>query len=183
MFKDDSIDAGRVSAAGLMGKLPADMDSPMALLTPNGRRMLETLQANWTSISFDERADDGAARRVRHQVMGLARLLPFNDSDLDSIETAVGEAALNAAKHGSPRGGEDRLHVCCARTGGRFIIEITDQGSGFIPEFVAEPIAENLCTSGYGICLMRGLMDETRFTLSHEGGTTVHLMKRYATVD
>jgi serine/threonine-protein kinase RsbW len=142
-----------------------------------------SLARDWSTSTFAVHAGAGCARNVRHRIMDLARSLPFSSAELDSIEIAVGEAALNAARHGSPNGADDLLRVHCERNAGQFIIEITDQGEGFSPLAVSEPVAENMNCSGYGICLMKNLMDDLRFVSTEEGGTTVRMMKRYAVVD
>ena len=138
---------------------------------------------DWNAIIFDLPVANGVVREVRRRIMDAARRLPFSESELDSIETSVGEAALNAVRHGSPQGLNDFLRVCCRRDKGRLIVEITDRGKGFVPSNVPLPVAENMKSDGYGLCLMQGLMDEIEYLRAPQGGTTVRLMKRYADVD
>jgi anti-sigma regulatory factor (Ser/Thr protein kinase) len=128
--------------------------------------------------SFDIPSDRGAVREIRRRVLEFARQLPFPKGDLNSIEIAVGEAAVNAVRYGSPLGQIDRLHVTCEFQGDLLTIEIIDQGAGFMPSAVPCPVAEDLKSSGYGLCLMSGLMDDVYFDSSPEGGTSVRMSKR-----
>jgi anti-sigma regulatory factor (Ser/Thr protein kinase) len=70
------------------------------------------------------------------------------------------------------------VHVrcCCENTQGVFIV-VRDQGHGFDPSSVANPVAvENLdAEHGRGIHLMKWAMDEVSFK---RGGTEVHIQKK-----
>ena len=128
--------------------------------------------------SFNVTPDRGAVREVRRRVMEFARTLPFSKEELNSIEIAVGEAAANAVRHGSPLGPSDHFTVRCEYVGGTFTVEIIDQGGGFAPSMVPAPVAEDLKTNGYGLCLMNGLMDEVKFDFTPDGGTIARLTKK-----
>ena len=134
-------------------------------------------------ISFDLAAGHGAVREARRRIMAVARQLPFTPNDLAAIDLAVGEAAQNAVRHGSSEGDGTVFHVLCRPHAGCLLIEITDHGIGFSPAAVPPPIAEDLKVSGYGICLMFGLVDEVEFIQPPDGGTTVKLVKRYPQPD
>lgn len=125
-------------------------------------------------------SDQSAPRRVRQFVRDLAQSYPFSQDDLERIETAVGEAVLNAVRHGSPLGPENQVtvHSSCNESG--LIIDVSDEGKGFNPEEVPKPDPYQLQSSGYGIALMRGMMDEVTFSRNEKGGTTVRLFKRFS---
>jgi len=59
-------------------------------------------------------------------------------------------------------------------------IKVRDEGCGFDPEAIADPLAaENLLkANGRGIFLMRTFMDEMTFQRSEEGGMQVRMVKR-----
>lgn len=128
--------------------------------------------------SFHLPSDRSAIKAIRRRVLDFSRHLPFSRSDLNSIEIAVGEAAVNAVRYGSPLGSVDQLQVTCEYQDDVLTIQISDQGAGFAPSTVPEPIAEDLKSNGYGLCLMNGLMDEVIFIFSPDGGTTVRMAKR-----
>jgi anti-sigma regulatory factor (Ser/Thr protein kinase) len=93
------------------------------------------------------------------------------------VELALREAVSNAMLHGNRMDARKLVHVrcCCAGTKGVFIV-VRDQGSGFDPNNVPNPLAvENLdAEHGRGIHLMKLAMDEVCF---ERGGTEVHIRK------
>jgi len=93
------------------------------------------------------------------------------------VELALREAVANAILHGNRMDARKLVHVrcCCEGAKGVFIV-IRDQGSGFDPNHVPDPLAvENLdAEHGRGIHLMKLAMDEVSF---ERGGTEVHIRK------
>jgi serine/threonine-protein kinase RsbW len=96
----------------------------------------------------------------------------------DFIELALREAVSNAMIHGNRMDARKLVHVrcCCEGTEGVFIV-VRDQGQGFDPNNVPNPLAvENLgAEHGRGIHLMKLAMDEVSF---ERGGTEVHIRKQ-----
>ena len=92
------------------------------------------------------------------------------------IEIALREALANAVVHGSPSGGEIKVHVRCrCGPGNEISIVVTDHGKGFdfrnVSSLTSEPAGEH----GRGILLMKAYMDDVHF---ERGGTEVHMRKR-----
>ncbi len=94
------------------------------------------------------------------------------------VELALREAVSNAMLHGNRTNIRKLVHVrcCCDGTKGVFIV-VRDQGHGFDPNKVPDPLAvENLTAEhGRGIHLMKMAMDEVSF---QGGGTEVHIWKQ-----
>jgi serine/threonine-protein kinase RsbW len=94
------------------------------------------------------------------------------------VELALREAVSNAIFHGNRLDARKLVHVrcCCEGTKGVSIV-IRDQGDGFDPSNVPNPLAvENLeAEHGRGIHLMKLAMDEVSF---ERGGTQVHIRKQ-----
>ena len=97
------------------------------------------------------------------------------------VELALREAVSNAILHGNRLDARKLVHVrcCCEGVKGVFIV-VRDQGHGFDPDAVPNPLAvENLeAENGRGIHLMKLAMDEVSF---ERGGTEVHIRKRSVT--
>src|SRR6266852_5928235 len=93
------------------------------------------------------------------------------------VELALREAMSNAILHGNRMDPRKLVHVrcCCEGPKGVFIV-VRDQGAGFDPNTVPNPLAvENLeAEHGRGIHLMKLAMDEVSF---ERGGTEVHIHK------
>ena len=99
-------------------------------------------------------------------------------AELD-VELALREALGNAVLHGNEYDKNKRVNLTLEHKGQELIVTITDEGPGFVPEEVPDPLApENLLKgSGRGIFLMRAFMDEVRFRKMNPG-TEIILIKR-----
>jgi serine/threonine-protein kinase RsbW len=93
------------------------------------------------------------------------------------VELALREAVSNAMLHGNRMDARKLVHVrcCCEGARGVFIV-VRDQGRGFDPNNVPNPLAvENLgAEHGRGIHLMKLAMDEISF---ERQGTEVRMRK------
>ena len=116
----------------------------------------------------------------------LGRLAGLDDEALHWVGVAVRESVINAIKHGNK--GDEHKHVHVEFTpldAGRpsgIVIRVRDEGPGFDPEMVADPLApENLLrSSGRGIFLIRSFMDEMVLQRAPQGGMEVVMVKRVA---
>jgi serine/threonine-protein kinase RsbW len=98
------------------------------------------------------------------------------------IDLAVREAVTNAIKHGNQENPDKQVQIDLLLEGDELVIRIADEGSGFDPSSVPDPLApENLLrTNGRGILFMRKYMDDVQYSLRPEGGTVVTMRKRLA---
>jgi anti-sigma regulatory factor (Ser/Thr protein kinase) len=113
-----------------------------------------------------------AATQARRAVVAHIADYGFAPQDLSDIETAVGEALANAAEHGHKAESAFDVRVHVERD--RLIVEVQDGGSGFAGRLDGSAPAHD-APRGFGIYLMRHLMDEVDFI---ERGTCVRLAKR-----
>ena len=93
------------------------------------------------------------------------------------VELALREALSNAMLHGNRLDSRKSVHVrCCCEGSKGALIVVRDQGQGFDPTQVPDPLAfENLAAEhGRGIHLMKLAMDEVSF---ERGGTEVRMRK------
>ena len=103
------------------------------------------------------------------------------------VSVAVRESVINAIKHGNredpPEARHRRVRRCRrARSPQEFVVEVLDEGEGFDPEEVANPLdPENvLKSSGRGIFFMRNFMDDVSIARRPEGGMAVRMSKKLA---
>lgn len=96
------------------------------------------------------------------------------------IGLAVREAVANAIKHGNRLDPGKRVDVVMDVEDDRVEIRVADEGEGFDPEGIGDPLApENrLRADGRGIFYMRKFMDEVGYSFGPGGGTVVTLRKR-----
>ena len=119
----------------------------------------------------------------------LGRLAGLDDDALHWVGVAVRESVINAIKHGNR--GDEHKHVyveftpLSASTPSGIAIRVRDQGTGFDPASIPDPLApENvLKSSGRGIFIIRNFMDEMVLQRAPEGGMEVVMVKRVATIE
>ena len=114
----------------------------------------------------------------------IGRMVGLDDDSLHWVSVAVRESVINAIKHGNCSDVGKRVHVeFTLLEGGQqpgIAIRVRDEGRGFDPSDLADPLAEEnlLKTGGRGIFLMRSFMDEMTFQRAPEGGMEVRMVKR-----
>ena len=102
------------------------------------------------------------------------------------VGVSVRESVINAIKHGNRFDPSKLVTVEFALEPAALptalVIRITDEGEGFDPVEVADPLApENLLrSSGRGIFFMRNFMDDVSIRRRPEGGMAVRMCKKLA---
>jgi serine/threonine-protein kinase RsbW len=116
----------------------------------------------------------------------LAVLAGLDEDDVHWIGVAVRESVINAIKHGNR---EDygklvtiEFSIAPAAAPTEFVVRELDEGEGFEPQEVADPLApENILkSSGRGIFFMRSFMDDVVLRRAEEGGMEVRMVKKLA---
>ena len=114
----------------------------------------------------------------------LARGIGLDEDSLHWVSVAIRESVINAIKHGNRNDAAKRVFVEFETATNADVpelaIRIRDQGEGFDPEQVANPLdAENLLkSSGRGIFLIRNFMDDVQLQRAPEGGMEIRMVKR-----
>jgi serine/threonine-protein kinase RsbW len=108
----------------------------------------------------------------------LAAEAGLSEDERFHVTMAVREAAVNAVLHGNEYDSTREIAVGLENTGKSLVFTIADEGKGFNPETLPDPLApENLLRgTGRGIFLIRSLMDEVHFRQLHPG-TELTLVK------
>ena len=70
----------------------------------------------------------------------LARESGFGEEDLDRIGMSVRECMVNAVVHGNRYSAHKKVQLSLSRTPERFTIRISDQGDGFDPGELPDPV-------------------------------------------
>ena len=107
-------------------------------------------------------------------------LVGFDDEAVHYMSVAVRESIVNAIKHGNKQDEAKRVHVQFTIHDRALEVQVRDQGPGFDPASVPDPLApENLLKAyGRGIFFMRQFMDEVTHSFPPKGGTVVRMLKR-----
>ena len=98
------------------------------------------------------------------------------------IGMAVREAVANAIKHGNKLDVRKKVNAVFELAGSDLEITIRDEGAGFDPEKVSDPLnPQNLMkTSGRGIFYMKTFMDRIAWSFNPAGGTALVMTKNLA---
>jgi serine/threonine-protein kinase RsbW len=109
----------------------------------------------------------------------IARRVGFRGVSLDHISLATHETITNAVVHGNRYRTEKKVFVAISITQDRFKITIADEGDGFDPMTLPDPLAPERLSegSGRGVYLSRASMDEYHVRSRDAGGAEVTLVK------
>src|SRR5882724_7969987 len=113
----------------------------------------------------------------------LARSVGLDEDALHWVSVAIRESVINAIKHGNRNDASKRVFVDFEtepHAVPELTIRVRDEGEGFDPEELADPLApENLLkASGRGIFLIRNFMDHVQVQRAPEGGMEIRMTKR-----
>jgi len=114
----------------------------------------------------------------------IGRGIGLDDEAVHWVGVAVRESVINAIKHGNRSDTAKHVFVEFDTSSPpeepELTIRVRDEGEGFDPEHLADPLApENvLKSSGRGIFLIRSFMDDVRLQRAPEGGMEIRMTKR-----
>jgi serine/threonine-protein kinase RsbW len=114
----------------------------------------------------------------------MSHLAAFDEDAAHWVGVACRESVINAIKHGNREDPDKFVTVEFAFTPVdeplQLVVRVTDQGEGFDPGEVADPLApENILkSSGRGIFFMRSFMDDVQLTRAPGGGMEVCMVKK-----
>ena len=116
----------------------------------------------------------------------MGQIAGLDEDSVHWIGVAVRESVINAIKHGNREDYGKLVTVeftfAPMREPNELVVRVLDQGEGFDPGAVADPLApENILkSSGRGIFFMRSFMDDVRLQRVPDGGMEVRMMKKLA---
>ena len=119
----------------------------------------------------------------------MGRGVGLDDDAVHWVGVAIRESVINAIKHGNRNDATKRVFVEFETTTPPeppgLLIRVRDQGEGFDPESLANPLdPENLLkASGRGIFLIRNFMDDVQLQRAPEGGMEIRMTKRVQPAD
>ena len=136
--------------------------------------MLDNGTYTITFLSSTEHLD-----KVEAITVNISKELQFDSSSIDDLSIAITEMFNNAVQHGNQNNPNKKVVLTYTCTDSHLIISIRDEGSGFAPEKIKDPLApENLLAeNGRGIYLVRNLMDNLEFNITDQG-TEVLIYKK-----
>jgi serine/threonine-protein kinase RsbW len=128
------------------------------------------------AVEFVIPSELNECRHVQEIIERQLRQCQYEDKEVFGIRLALEEAIVNAIKHGNQMDPRKRVHVRYRIHADRFDVIVTDEGPGYNPADIPDPLAaENLeRPSGRGLFLMRHYMSEI---IVHPPGNRLTLCK------
>ena len=104
-------------------------------------------------------------------IEGILRGYGINESIIADIAISVSELVNNAIDHGNKKNEEKRVTVTIEKNSEAVSLTVTDEGAGFNPDELDDPLAEEnlLKEVGRGIFIVRSLMDKVDIMPSKKG--------------
>ncbi len=135
------------------------------------------------TLRLEFTSDADAVDVVQTVADRVARDMGLDDDSVHWVSIAVRESVINAITHGNKSDPAKSIFVEFETVHGadpRLTIRVRDQGCGFDPDAIADPLEpENLLKpSGRGIFLIRQFMDDVRIERSPRGGMELQMIKR-----
>lgn len=124
----------------------------------------------------------GYERVAMDTASALARRMGFHTDRIESLKTAISEAVTNAIEHGNQHDAAMKVIVLLTARDDELIIHVADQGRQHLDQHctMRQPQIEEVLAredkGGWGIWLIRELMDEVEFTTAPSGGNQVRMV-------
>ncbi len=112
-------------------------------------------------------------------VQRMAEINGFDEDQVDQIGMVIREVVANAVKHGNDFNPDKKVNFDASVDEVAFRVTVVDQGQGFDPKTVRDPLAEEnlLNASGRGLLIIKALFDEVDIGPGEDTGTIVRLVK------
>ena len=122
-----------------------------------------------------------AMEKVAALIERAGNRVGISEDDEVDLMIPVMEAVNNAHQHGNRQDATKQVHIKIETEPGQLTCWVRDEGLGFSPEKVPDPLSpDNLLNpSGRGILMMREFMDHVEFSVE-DTGTSVRMSKRFS---
>jgi len=109
----------------------------------------------------------------------VAKKMGFTEDRIEDLKTAVAEACLNAIEHGNRMDTNTKVGITLTVEESKLQVSVKDQGKGI--DQILTPCIENKVEGkdkprGWGIFLIKSLMNEVTIEPSPEGGNVTKMV-------
>jgi serine/threonine-protein kinase RsbW len=142
-------------------------------MSTNGNTILLQIPSSFDLLDFVQIVSDR-----------IGKMAGLDEDSTHWVGVALRESVINAIKHGNREDPSKLVFVeftfAPAAAPTELVMSVRDQGEGFEPQEVADPLApENLLkSSGRGIFFMRSFMDDLVLRRAKDGGMEVRMVKK-----
>jgi serine/threonine-protein kinase RsbW len=150
----------------------------------NSASMSDTRESNPSERIIELRLPSrlGYERVAMDAASSLAGRMGFDTTRVSALKTAISEAVTNAIEHGNQHNEAMKVVVLLTARADELVISVTDQGNqpldqasvSKIPDI--KEVLDKSDKGGWGIWLIRELVDEVEFTTDPSGGNQVRMV-------
>ena len=118
---------------------------------------------------------------LRGVVENMLRCMEFSDSERTRTILALDEAITNIIRHSCGFDSDLKVDITLRDTGDELIIEVRDFGDcgqGFDPNDEREKDMDNVTPGGFGVNIIKKVMDSVEYKASTKGKGNVLIMKK-----
>ena len=121
----------------------------------------------------------GSEKIAIETAASVAKKMGFSDDRIEDLKTAVAEACLNAIEHGNKMDTNTKVGITLTVEKEHLQVAVKDAGKGI--DEIKMPNIENKIegkeeTRGWGMFLIKSLMNEVKFETVPEGGNIVKMV-------
>ena len=110
----------------------------------------------------------------------MGEYLSFDQDKIDEVKLALIEATINAFEHSNSK--ERKVEITYIAENDTLTIKIHDKGTGYRPDKLEDPNIKDKINSdykrGWGMSLMKDLMDTVEIVQDDEGCTVIMTKRR-----
>lgn len=131
------------------------------------------------AVTFDKvlKTDFDELEHLDEIVTSLTTEAGMDEEQSAGLMLCVSEAVTNGMLHGNKMDESKTVHLTAKADNGEVVVTVQDQGTGFNPDSIPDPLDEAnlLKPSGRGVFLMKTYCDEVNYD---RNGTRVTLVMR-----
>ena len=122
----------------------------------------------------------GAEKKAMETAAELAEEMGFSPDRIADLKTAVSEACINAMEHGNKLNKDTMVGITLTPGPSKLEVSVRDDGKGIhavpVPSINNKIEGKDPSKRGWGLFLIRNLMDEVQFLTDQDGGNTVRMV-------
>ncbi|TML03281.1 MAG: ATP-binding protein [Actinobacteria bacterium] len=113
----------------------------------------------------------------RLALTAIARVRPLSQETLSDLKLALTEACTNSVRHAYREGRAGTVEIVYQIEPDRLVVEVADDGRGFVPAELAGGGNGDLSEGGLGIAIIRAVADEVEIGERESGGSRLRFVK------
>ena len=122
----------------------------------------------------------GYEKKAMEKAAQVARDMGFSEDRINDLKTAVAEACINAIEHGNILDDKTCIGITLKPGSSTLEVSISDDGKG-VPDVPSPSMEDKMDGSdpskrGWGVFLIKSLMDDVQFLSDQDGGNTVRMV-------